>query len=270
MTRPLGVTRGRKTGTREWSEHSFNCCLGCRHGCLYCYARAPALRFKRIKSGADWANERPVPIVLDRASRKYQGVVMFPTQHDISVGNTGLCLDVLVRLLWEENRVLVVSKAGWHVPLFLNLANRSAGHRGEAELRVSVTALDEEVSQFWEPGAPPPQERLAAIHDTAVAGIPTSVSIEPCLEPWRTAEIVAAVQKAGVTGEIWIGSANKLRARTAWCRGMAGLEDAISRLEAWQTRERMREVFESLKGNPQVRWKDSYQKALGIDAFGRP
>ena len=38
------------SGTKEWSVSSVNCITGCEHNCRYCYARANALRFKRIAS----------------------------------------------------------------------------------------------------------------------------------------------------------------------------------------------------------------------------
>lgn len=46
-------------------------------------------------------------------------------------------------------------------------------------------------------------------------------------------------------------------------------EEEIARLERRQTPEAMRQVYDALYSHPQVRWKDSYQKALGIDALGR-
>jgi len=43
------------SGTKEWSVESVNCVTGCSHNCRYCYARAMALRFHRIKRPEDWA-----------------------------------------------------------------------------------------------------------------------------------------------------------------------------------------------------------------------
>lgn len=264
----------RKTGTREWSEHSVNVCRGCAHGCLYCYGRANALRFGRISKGKSWTNE---VVNADAAVKRYplyEGRVMFPTTHDITLSNAGACLAVLVSLLRAGNDVLVVSKAGLHVPALLGVARGlvSTAHSTTPvplELRVSLTCLNPERARFWEPGAPTPGERLDALRAARDAGFPTSVSIEPLLEAENFKGIVLAAQDAGVRGEIWIGAANHLRARTAWCRGLPGLEEEIRRIQAGQTPEKMREIYAALKGNPQVRWKDSYQKALGIDAMGR-
>jgi DNA repair photolyase len=260
----------RATGTREWSDHSVNCCLGCRHGCLYCYARQAALRWGKIEAAADWTNERADADAATSRRKKYQGTVMFPTTHDITAGNGGACLSALVGLLQADNRVLVVSKAAGHVPPLLMAAHHFARGRGQIELRVSLTCLSYEMAVFWEPGAPPPAERIEAIKSARRMGMEVSISAEPLLEPDLADNLVLKVMAAGAEGEIWIGAANQFRARTAWCRGMHGLDAAISDIEAGQTPAKMRAVYEILNGNPQVRWKDSYQRVLGIDATGRP
>jgi len=196
---------------------------------------------------------------------------MFPTQHDITAGNGAACIATLNNLLRAGNRVLVVSKAGPHVPMVLDAARRLAS-KGTAslELRVSLTCLSPETAAFWEPGAPTPRERLAAIREAARLDLRVSIAVEPMLQPECACGIVASAVAAGATGEIWIGAANLLRARTAWCAGRPGLEDEIRRVESGQTPERMRWVYQLLRTNPQVRWKDSYQRTLGIDALGRP
>jgi len=259
----------RKTGTREWSEHSANCCLGCSHGCLYCYARAAALRWDKIDSGEDWMHEQPNFAAAMARQPKHKGVVMFPTAHDITPGNAAACLAMLTNLLMAGNRVLVVSKAGMHVPSLMVAASHLADNRGHIELRVTLTACQQRYGDFWEPGAPSAYIRLAAIREAAALGIPVSVAIEPCLDVDHLHVFIDEARKNGADGEIWIGAANKLRQRTAWCKGRPGLEAEIARIEAGQTAEPMREVYESLRGDPQIRWKDSYQAALGIDALGR-
>lgn len=303
----------RKTGTREWSQHSVNVCRGCAHGCLYCYARANALRFGRIKSGEEWTDEQVNVVAANRDRRKYTGRVMFPTTHDITAGNAGACLAVLVNLLLAGNDVLVVSKAGLHVPALLDLARSLAGGKGKVELRVSLSCLDARIAAFWEPGAPSPADRLEAMRRTRDDGTRVSVAIEPLLEPERLDYIVRiASENCSHDGEIWIGAANRLRERTAWIpnkeygtatlvpaaggatvevgTGLATVESVLALyaadparadpldlpleweicgIEAGQRPEAMRRIYKTLKINPQIRWKDSYQKVLGIDALGR-
>ena len=33
---------------------------------------------------------------------------------------------------------------------------------------------------------------------------------------------------------------------------------------AGQTKQRVREIYAELKGNPKIRWKDSYKQVLGL------
>lgn len=189
---------------------------------------------------------------------------MFPTTHDITWSNAEACLSTLHHLLRAGNRVLVVSKAGLHVPAILDAARALAGPWGEIELRVTLTCLDEDLARFWEPGAPSPEERLAAIRDAVRRGLVVSLAAEPLLEPVRAQELVERALDAGVRGEIWIGAANHLRARTAWCKGLPGLEEEIRRVQAWQTPQTIASIWSTLPKHPGIRPKDSYRKGLGL------
>lgn len=142
-----GLKRESKTGTREWSEYSFNCCLGCANDCVYCYAAEREARYKRCRRD-QWHMEvvNPGKVYLARRIIKgrreaegrgargeerngkeklfavapiaprpslfgpHEGVTMFPTGHDITPGNLDACWPVLEALLLCGNRVLLVSK----------------------------------------------------------------------------------------------------------------------------------------------------------------
>jgi hypothetical protein len=317
------ANRQSKTGTREWSQASVNCCTGCAHGCLYCYARAAALRFGRLADGREWVNETPrdrkpvsrshgltvprshgptVPRSCDWwkspiYNRRYPGVVMFPTTHDITPGNLDCCLTVLQRLLWAGNKVLVVSKP--HLDCTRRILRGVDGTglggsvgRTRIEFRFTIGAIDRTLLDFWEPGAPTLPERMAALELVFKQGWKTSVSAEPLLEPATALDLIGMVHPF-ITETIWIGMANKLRARTAWIAQARGdnhfnvrrpihdaaghelpspeaLEAAIVGLEACQTPEAIRRVYDPLKSNPQVRWKDSYRQALGLPEQEEP
>ncbi len=270
VNRQSSIVNG--TGTREWSTASANCRLGCSHGCLYCYARADALRWKRIASASQWTRERNLP--PPKKFRKRPGVVMFPTTHDITPANLDHCLAMLEGLLKAGNQVLIVTKP--HASCIAEICRRLRAYGGvgaiadqeRIEFRFSIGAVSPDALAFWEPGAPDLEERMAALWIAHGVGFATSVSCEPLLEPERAVELVASVEPH-VTETIWIGKANRLLARTDWCYEDADgqvciptLEAEIERIEAWQTPEACRRVYEALKGNPKVRWKDSYRLAF--------
>ena len=82
--------------------------------------------------------------------------------------------------------------------------------------------------------------------------------MEPCLMEFP--EKFIAAMSPTVTGEIWIG-----------CMNHYALNPEIpeeSRQIRIQSRENMQQVYESLKDNPQIRWKDSVQKLLNITSTG--
>jgi DNA repair photolyase len=238
--------------------------LGCSHGCLYCYARAQAIRWKKIASPADWQREREQPI--PRRAEKRAGVIMFPTTHDITPGNVEHCLPRLRMLLAAGNQVLIVSKP--HVVCVERMIRALETWRRQIEYRFSIGAVDQAIQDFWEPGAPDLLERLASLNLAWRVGYRTSVSCEPLLEPARAADLVAMVE-AHVTDTIWIGKANKLRERTAWMftpeqpeDRLRALNAEITRVEAGQTDAAVLEVYARLGANLKVRWKDSYREVI--------
>ncbi len=78
-------------GTSEWSVKTVNCCTGCSHDCLYCYAKEMALRFGQI-TASQWPLERIRQHDVIKRHKKYDGQVMFPSSHDITPTNLDACI----------------------------------------------------------------------------------------------------------------------------------------------------------------------------------
>ena len=68
------------TGTREWAAVSANCMTGCSHDCLYCFAKANAIRFGKA-TPKSWVYEKQGNLP---SAKKHKGTVMFPTAHDLT------------------------------------------------------------------------------------------------------------------------------------------------------------------------------------------
>ncbi|HUX16589.1 MAG TPA: hypothetical protein VMW52_08960 [Phycisphaerae bacterium] len=285
---------GKRTGTREWSEHSLNCCRGCSHACVYCYARRQALRYGRIPNGAAWADQRALTVEQVQAdgrfARRYRGVVMLPTTHDLTLGPTGAlraCRAALWRLLEVGNRVLVVTKpsqaavdaivSATHDPYLPLDQDGVSGEppppgRSRIEVRCTITHLSPAAGRIWEPGAPTAGERIDCLRRLQREEIATSVSVEPLLEPWRAEELVDLVTPyVSAGGEIWVGHCNRLRERIAWAlapdsplpvEDRAALSEAADALACAQGDRHTWELYEQLRGHPLVRWKDSVAAVL--------
>ncbi len=256
----------RLTGTKEWSDVSANCVLGCTHRCRYCYARAIALRFNRITDPGAWGTTYNGGNLKALAKRwKNVGTVMFPTTHDITPEFLGPCLTMIGNILDAGNRILIVSKP--HLECIAAICKRFGSERDRITFRFSIGSADSGPLWAWEPGAPGFVSREDCLVHAFVRGFETSVSCEPLLVPGgrRHAEKVRYLfdrLEPHVTDTIWIGKLNQIDQRV-----IPGTDPAlIAGVKAGQTDEAVRRVYEALRHEPKVRWKDSYQMVLRLNS----
>lgn len=259
-----GRTMGeRKTGVAEWAPSSCNIQTGCEHACRYCYAREMAVRQKRATLES-WA----VPVIRQADLDKGRGLkkpqnqpIMFPTTHDITRGNLDTCLTVLLKLLQAGNRVLVVSKMSNVVRL--KLAEVLLPYRDQLMFRITLGTIYTQVAAIWEPGAPPPQERLDQMYWLNRAGYRVSVSAEPFLggstSPAYHAEHLFQAVAKRCNGPIWFGPMNKIAARV---HGVPKAE--VDRLKALSSPETLRAIYDVLRDRVRVRFKDGFTKVIDM------
>jgi DNA repair photolyase len=248
------------SGTREWAAHSLNCSLGCAHDCAYCYAKANAARYGR-RNPADWAREEISEAAVRRSYGRKNGVIMFPTAHDITPGTLEPCLAVLKKLLDAGNLVLVVSKP--HYPCIDRLCREFYGRRDRILFRFTIGSADDAVLRFWEPGAPPFRERIGALELAYHYGFETSVSCEPMLDD--TIDLVVAEAEWSVTDAIWLGKANHLAVRLSLNGAPPEVVAAGRKLEASQDDKSIRALYLRFKDHPKIKWKDSIKQVVGLD-----
>ncbi len=246
------------SGTREWAAHTVNCITGCEHNCRYCYARANALRFRYIASPDDWATPRVRLRDVNKTRRKVDGRIMFPTTHDITPKTLAPCLCVLRNLLGAGNEVLIVTKP--HFECVERICSELCMFRKSILWRFTIGAMDNRILSYWEPGAPCYKERFRSLQYAFCDGFATSVSCEPCLD---TSSVVALFSKCEpfITDSFWIGKANKLAGRCS----PDTLPCEIENIEAEQTDEIVRRIYEQLKHEPKIRWKESFKSVLGLE-----
>lgn len=248
------------SGTKEWSTSSANCLLGCSHGCLYCYARADALRRKQIASADEWRNVR----VNERAFRtkigKREGRIMFPTAHDILPEFLDVCEDYVAHLLSTGRSVLIVTKP--HLACVARLCETLSPWRSQIEWRFTIGAWFDSRRQFWEPGAPSIEERISALKLATEAGYATSVSAEPMLGP--ISEMLRLFEELSphINGTFWLGKMNRPYERIAF--DSEGVGKAVEDLLAWHREDRIVELYGMLKDEPKVRWKESIKRVVGL------
>lgn len=243
-----------KTGTREWMPNSRNRCRGCKNNCRYCYGKLRAIRYKQATE-ENWPEMRLLKV--RQSTKKADGGIMFPTTHDLHIEHVDWWGPFLREMLENGNDVLVVSKPEYAAIKWI--CDQFRGYRDKIEFRFTIGTNDDKTAAYWEPGAPAPSDRLMALALAAIMGYKTSISMEPLLIA-QPKEIIDRLFMGCVTGEIWIG-----------CMNHYDLNPEIPEEERQiqiQSPENMNNVYESLKDNPQIRWKDSVQRLLGITATG--
>lgn len=249
-----------RTGTKEWSDSSFNIQDGCENDCRYCYAKANAMRFQRTTVDG-WKTPKRRKV---KGVGKRKGRIMFPTTHDITVNNVEACAVALIQMLGAGNEVLIVSKPDPSV--IAALCEPLAGYKDQVTWRFTIGSMFPDVLALWEPRAPTFAERLDALMSTHRANFETSVSIEPMLDT-APIDVIRLVNTLApfVTDSIWIGRMNNAHARV----GINGNTDRMivtateQLVQAWQD-PMVRALHAALKDHSLVRWKDSIKKVLGL------
>jgi DNA repair photolyase len=246
-------------GFKEWTVHSVNCCSGCSNNCRYCYAKGMAVRFKQM-TPEEWPLERIRQKDVDKAQKLYPGRVMFPSSHDITPGNFDACFTVLEKLLVRGNEILIVSKP--RLECIKRICHSFIEYRDRILFRFSITAMNDELFSFWEPGAPVYAERKDALVYSVSSGFGTSVSIEPMIDSENVVQLVEDLVPY-VTDAIWIGKMNHIRKNIQI--DSPELEEAVRGIEEGQTDDRIKAIFNALKDNPQIKWKGGIKKIIGIE-----
>ena len=250
----------RISGTKEWSNHSVNCVQGCEHNCLYCYARYNAInRWKTVEPNK-WKNEKILEKQVNKFRGSKKGVTMFPTTHDITPNTLDPCMTVMHKLLKAGNQLLIVSKP--HIECVVRMCEEFEEYKDQILFRFTIGAKSENVLSYWEPNAPCYGERLACLKLAYLTGYKTSVSCEPLLEYTRIEEMVKDFEPY-VTDAIWIGKLNSSRERIEI--NSIDKENAVQIIENNQTDEMVLDLYDKLKDNPKIKWKESYKEVIGID-----
>lgn len=259
----------RPTGTREWASSSVNCMDGCSHDCRYCYARAK----KGQKTGYAWnpllwTQEEVIPRLANMNFGLRQGTVMFPTTHDITPENKQYTFPVLERLLRAGNKVLIVSKP--HLEVIQELClGILVPYRDKVLFRFTIGSSSDDTLVLWEPRAPLFEERKAALAFAHGAGFATSVSMEPMLD--TTEDGIVGTFKAlepFVTDCIWLGKLNKASERLV-ANGFGDdvtLMAVMADLVESQSDARIRTLYDRMKDEPKVKWKESIKQVVGIES----
>jgi len=241
------------TGTKEWAEVTENIQIGCANGCLYCYAADKAAKMYGGWCKRDeWTSERLTKRAEIKSYPARDGVIMFPSTHDITPFNLDTYIRVAKLMLEKGNKVLIVSKP--RMGCVKKMIREFELYRKLVLFRFTMGTVQENVSLLWEPGAPLPRERRECLALAFGNGFRTSVSIEPMLEGYQMTEILVEWVRPFVTDTIWIGKMNKPELRV-----QKDYHYLLEKIRNMQSDEQIMELYTWFKDDGMIRWKDSIE-----------
>ena len=248
-------------GTTEWAASNVNYLKGCSNDCKYCYSKEMSIRFKR-KTPETWKNEEVNWKVYNKSVHYRDGYIMFPSTHDITTEHLLLAIDYLKRLLGNGNKVLIVSKPSYKC--IKTICDSFGEFKDNILFRFTIGSSNSETLRFWEPNAPDYKERKKALVYAFKAGYQTSISCEPMLD--NRVDRVIDDLSCYVTDAIWLGKMN-FAIRRLRTNGQldAETQKVAEQLLAWQSDENIKVLYKSYKDNPQIKWKESIKKVVGIE-----
>lgn len=189
--------------------YSINAYRGCEHGCAYCYAR-PTHEYLGMSPGLDFESKifikEDAPTLLREALMKksWEPEVIFMSgitdcyqplerKYELTRG----CLKVLAEF---KNPVGMITKNAL-VTRDVDILAEMAAWQG-AQVYLSITSLDPDVTARLEPRTSRPAARLKAVETLAKAGVPVGVNVAPCIPGLNDHEmpmILKAAADAGAT-----------------------------------------------------------------------
>lgn len=251
-----------KTGTRELSKFSLNAGKGCGNQCRYCYARYNAC-YGRFKTMTEVEHMTFVPNNdrINKPAKKMNGVIMFPTVHDITPDNLNDCMTMIRKNLDKGNEMLIVSKA--NTKCFDLMTKAYADYKSQLHFMVTIGSICDDVLKFWDTEAPSFDDRLTSLVMAYSRGYKTSVLCEPMLDAFPTHLYAACVEY--VTESIWFGMLNKMDQRCDF----TGVSEAdmkyIQVVRETHNKTFIKCMYELMKDYPKIKFKDSITKLLGLE-----
>lgn len=177
----------------EYASLALNIYKGCEHGCRYCFGPS-ALKMKRDNYYAD-AN--PKQEIIDRVRKDAEYLAGINNEKEILLSFIGdpyqpyemkhRLIRKLIEVLIEYNQPFtILTKGGMRAYRDFKLLKTYP----KARFGTSISFINQEDADYWEPQAEPLYYRAMAIQEARYQGIKTWVSLEPVIIPKQAIEII--------------------------------------------------------------------------------
>jgi DNA repair photolyase len=188
-------------------DYSVNCYRGCPHACTYCFSR-PTHEYLGFGAGTDFERKivakvnAPQLLRAEFMKKNWKGETLnfsftsdpyIPLEANYQL--TRKCLEVCLEF---RNPVAIITKSALvrrDKDLIAQLARAAA-----AEVFFTIPFVDAETSRAFEPFAPYPDARFAAMKDLAEAGIEVGIGIAPVMPSLSEAHIPELLKRARDAG----------------------------------------------------------------------
>jgi DNA repair photolyase len=164
-----------------WNRYSAHPYVGCEHACEYCYARAD--KYLHTDTPEDFSRiikvKRNAAELLRKELKKVRKDVLVTGDYQPAEQRFGLSRKMLEVVRDLRFPVHVVEKSDLVLKDVDVLKEIDEG--SWVCVSFSFSTVDEDISQIFEPVAPSPERRLAAMREIAEAGIFTGANLMPIL-----------------------------------------------------------------------------------------
>ena len=159
-------------------DYALNPYVGCEHDCVYCFA-PDMLHKDAAKWGKEVGIRSNLPTLLAKEIRSKRGVIGIGTVTDPYQPLEKSCLvtrKCLMEIIRHDNPISILTKSDLVVrDIELITATK------RPEVGITITSVDDRISQAFEPGAPLPSRRLEALAKLTKAGLNTYAMVGPVL-----------------------------------------------------------------------------------------
>jgi len=179
--------------------------------------------------------------------KKYNGIIMFPTMHDITLSNFDKVADTIEKLLEFDNNILIVSKMDWIIANKFFQRFNTNSKKENLEFRITMTSDSVYIQKYFEKFAPSREYRINSMRLLA-NGFNCSVSVEPMLDK----RILEQLVKHASPLTIWIGCLTNYKLNPS-------IYEEKEVIELYKT---LPEIYEEYKQYDFIKFKDSFFKAM--------
>ena len=230
-------------------DYALNPYVGCEHACVYCFA-PDVLHKDPVKWGKEVGVRSNLPTLLAKEIKNKRGVIGIGTVTDPYQPLEKSCLvtrKCLMEIVRHDNPISVLTKSELVVR---DIEIITATKR--PEVGITITSVDDRISQAFEPGASLPSRRLEALRQLSEAGLNTYAMVGPVLPMLSDSDLkdlVCAIAKTG-TKRLMM---DRMRYRP-------GMEETMAKIPLMET-EPFGQRCQNTVAN---RWKEeSMKKVLG-------